>query len=284
MKTSQKLFALIVPAMALIAVACGNSQSKTQQKEENVDNFSISETFKTGYAIYKCVGDTTFGANVEVYTERTVSIQWPDRFGDHDISNLQDSLIFDIFGATATPIDTAINAYLSHPMGYGDYELQEVDSVATPDENCRILSQEVEAKIVGFNERYIVYRIYEYVYMGGAHPVYGSKFLNYDIKHNNVLEFNEIFTAGSDDKLLDAVKSALLQQYYASSLKELEEKSGIFAESIHLTQNIYLTEKSIVFAYNPYDIGPWAIGEIEVPVAIDDLEPYLTPEAKDLFQ
>ena len=72
--------------------------------------------------------------------------------------------------------------------------------------------------------------------------------------------------------------------YYADSLTELAEKSGIFTDRIFLTHNVYLTGNNIVFYYNPYDIAPWAVGPIEVVVPYYNLEQYLTDEAQDLFK
>ena len=47
-------------------------------------------------------------------------------------------------------------------------------------------------------------------------------------KRNNVLDFNEIFAEDSDSIILDVIKATLCDMYYADSLTELAEKSGIF--------------------------------------------------------
>ena len=273
-------------AAIMLATSCGNA-GKTDTKDSqsrDINNFIIEETFKTASSCYKCVGDTTFGADTEVFTTSSVSVQWPEKFGDNNLKSLQDSLLASVFDSAPVSIDEAIGTFLAHPIGYGDCELQRIDSVPDASASVRVLSQNIRCHTVGFCEHYIVYKIEADEYRGGAHPSYSAKFLNYDVKRNNVLDFNEIFAEDSDSIILDVIKASLCDMYYADSLTELAEKSGIFTDRIFLTHNVYLTGNNIVFYYIPYDIAPWAVGPIEVVVPYYNLEQYLTDEAQDLFK
>lgn len=276
MRTSLIATALIA-AMATVLVACSQKQDESCA---DISNFEISETYKTAWSSYLRVNDSTLGENVPVYSQAAISIQWPNKYGDNDISCLQDSLIANVFGYTGVSIDQAISDYVAQPQGYGDFELLKVDD---PDPEGVTLLQSVRVHTVGFCERYIVYKITEFEDLGGAHPLYTSKFLNYDIRRNKVLEFSDIFVEGSEQVLLDAVTAQLLDMYFAADLEELEENSGIFTDQIFLTDNVYITGSEIVFFYNPYDIAPWAVGSIEVPLQEYDLEDVLTPQARSLF-
>ena len=46
---------------------------------------------------------------------------------------------------------------------------------------------------------------------------------------------------------------------------------------------MYLTDSSIVFYYNPYDIAPWAVGPVVVEVPTYNLDQYLTPTVQSLL-
>ncbi|MGN1246409.1 MAG: RsiV family protein [Muribaculaceae bacterium] len=286
-KSTMSLLGIIA---LLSASACANTAAKGDATSDSataqgaINNFIINETFKTASATYRCDGDTTFGADVAVYTTRSVSVQWPENFGATDISCLHDSLLSAVFDSKPAEIDAAIGEYLAHPIGFGDYKLSRVDSLPAGDyDTVRELWQKVRCHTVGFCESYIVYKIEHSEYQGGAHPSYSANFLNYDIAHNNVLDFNEIFMPGNDEIILDVVKASLCDQYYATSLDELAEKSGIFIDQIFLTHNVYLTDDSIVFYYNPYDIAPWAVGAVEVEVPRFNLDQYLTPAVRELL-
>lgn len=281
-------YILSIIALLAAATSCGNA-SKTEATADGsqqgaIRNFVINETFKTATATYLCQGDTTFGSDVAVYTTRSVSVQWPERFGDNDMACLHDSLLSAVFDSKPAEIDAAIGDYLAHPIGYGDYKLVKADSVPYAGADAvRELTQSVRCHTVGFCDSYIVYRIEHTEYRGGAHSSYSAMFLNYDIAHNNVLDFGEIFLAGNDDAILSAVKTSLCDQYFAATLEELAEKSGIFTDQIFLTHNVYLTDSSIVFYYNPYDIAPWAVGPIEVEVPWYCLDEYITPAVRSLL-
>lgn len=267
-------------AICLLALAAAACQNTRQTDSDQIANFEINETFKLAGATYLRVGDNSFGDSMAVYSQAAVSIQWPVRFGDNDLSALQDSLLLCVFGVTGTPVDQAITDYVAQPLGYGDFRLEKVDA---PAPGCPALLKSVGAHTVGFCERYIVYKVTEFEDNGGAHPNYASKFLNYDIKSNSVLKRTDIFAPGSDQEVLDAVVAQLLDLYFSDSLEELEQKSGIFTDQIFLTDNIYITGSDIVFFYNPYEIAPWYVGAVEVPLHEYDLEEYLTPQAKALF-
>ena len=272
-------------AAIMLATSCGNT-GKTDTKDSqsrDINNFIIEETFKTASSCYKCVGDTTFGADTEVFTTSSVSVQWPEKFGDNNLKSLRDSLLASVCDSAPVSIDEAIGTFLAHPIGYGDCELQRIDSVPDASASVRVLSQNIRCHTVGFCEHYIVYKIEADEYRGGAHPSYSAKFLNYDVKRNNVLDFNEIIQPGNDEIVLDVIKASLCDQYYATSLDELAEKSGIFTDQIFLTHNVYLTDSSIVFYYNPYDIAPWAVGPVVVKVPTYNLDQYLTPTVQSLL-
>ena len=268
-------------ALAAIALTTASCGSKTGDSATlPIDNFEINETFKTASATYSIAPANGGDEYTADYTQTAVSIQWPVKYGENDITSLQDSLIANVFGLEGVTIDQAITSFLEMPLGYGDYDLTLVDE---PRPGGDVWLTSVSAHTVGFCERYIVYRITEFEDNGGAHPSYASKFLNYDIRRNAVLDFNDIFSPGNDEALLDAVVAGLLDLYFAYSPEELEEKSGIITESIYLTHNIYITGSDIVFHYNPYEIAPGSVGPIEVQLHEYDLEEFLTPEALALF-
>lgn len=269
---------------SLATTSCGNSNAKKADDASGINNFEINETFKTASASYKCINDTTFGKDVDVFTMRSVSIQWPNKLGENDLKALQDSLMSNVFGLTGMPIDSAVTKYLSRPLRYEECKLEKVDSVPATGENCRILAQTVNAHTIGFTDKYIVYKIEEYEDNGGAHPVYANEFLNYDLKQNKVLGFNDIFAQGNDALILDVIKATLCDMYYARSLAELQEKAGIFTDQIFVSHNIYISDSSIVFYYNPYEIAPWAVGPVSVSIPTYNLDQFLTPEAHKLFQ
>ncbi len=249
-----------------------------------INNFAINEVYKTASASYKCIGDTTYGDSVSVYTEVSASIEWPEKLGDLNIKNMQDSLMARVFPSPEASIDENIRKYISQPIFYSGDRLMAVDKVPEIGDLTRSYFKHVDVKAVGFCENFIVYKTFYSDYTGGAHGSHNTLFLNYDLKNNKILNYDDIFIAGSQDSLLSVVKQALCDQYYAKDLTALEEASGIFTKDIFVTHNVYLTGYNVVFFYNPYEIGPWSIGDIEVKVPIYQISDYLKPEVKALYK
>ena len=243
-----------------------------------VHNFEISETYKSADMNFKVTATDT----AQVYVSTHVTMQWPTRFGDNDITMLQDSLIGCAFNGHFATADEAITDFVSRPAGYTDLKLEPVSHIPA-DSAVQVWQQSLDVWTVGFCDRYIVYRLDYMVDYGGAHPNRYSRFLNYDIGNNRVLDFADIFKAGTDSTLLTAVHRALQLKYFAPDDSTLAANSGIFTDQLTVSRNVLLDDDGITFVYNPYDIAPWSAGTISVTIPAWVLSRQLTPRAHELF-
>ena len=80
----------------------------------------------------------------------------------------------------------------------------------------------------------------------------------------------------------------LLEKYFRKSrgLKPgdaLSEKGGLFENKIEAGDNFYLTGKGITFSYTPYEIAPYAAGEIQVFIPYTDMKDLLQPGMKKIL-
>ncbi len=268
MKKSLLLF--VLAAFALAATA-------------QIKNFETTSVYKTATRTY--LAQDTVLSGVEgrdaLYSVIGVGLQWPVKFGDNDMSALQDTILMRAFGVKDMDVDQAINEYLSQPAGREEHTL---DLVADIDEaRCgQRLMKRVDVSTVGFCERYIVFECAYFEYKGGDHPNYFSHYINYDVTRNKMLMFNDIFAPGTEERLGEVVLQALLDKFYATSLEDLYNKTEIHNE-FHVSRDIYLTGNEIVFRYNPYEIAPWSYGAIDVPVPVYLLADFFTAEATALF-
>jgi|GEM_PF-2309726 len=247
-----------------------------------IDNFDITSVYKTASVVYKLVGDTSLGDDVDLYTAASVSMQWPTQFGDKDVTALQDSLLTQFFMHHDGDVDAAITSVMTHPLHYGEGNLVEVNTVPDSD-NVLVLEATLNVGTVGFCDRFIVYRADYFINEGGVHPNYFSQYLNYDIRDNQVLDYNDIFVADSDSALLDIVTRALCDRYYVDSVDELVGKADIYTNELFVSRDVYLTGDQVIFSYDPYEIAPWSTGVVEVPVPIVDIEQWLTPTVRSLY-
>lgn len=124
---------------------------------------------------------------------------------------------------------------------------------------------------------------YSYAYTGGAHGNYGTTFIPLDIVANKKLSLDNVITAEGKKQL-----TKLLEKYFrkAYSVKEKDPltEGGLFENKIEPNNNFYLTTKGIGFNYMPYEIGPYAMGEIQIFIPFAELNNYLQPYFKKLIE
>lgn len=274
---------LMVPAALMaLSVSCVDGKSGVSAANENEE--SVNFVLKSGESMYECVGDTLFGEDTPLYSSVSASVMWPEFVQGNDVKSLQDSLLSMCFGkdAVGQSVDAALKNYLADAPQADVSKLKPVDSIPS-DGMVRILSREVEASILSLKEDWLIYKVYNYVYEGGAHPLYFTTFVNYDIKGGRVVGLEDLFKEGTGADVIAAIKANLYGRYRAANDVELAEYSGINVEELYVTPTFYIVDGYVVFHYNPYEVGPWVIGAIEVPVPVYQLETLLTDDVRDML-
>ncbi|MFN4079661.1 MAG: DUF3298 domain-containing protein [Saprospiraceae bacterium] len=114
---------------------------------------------------------------------------------------------------------------------------------------------------------------FTYLYMGGAHGMYAIEFATYDLKEMRPLTLPDVLSSGYESALEAALQRAARRR---AGLKSNESIEGYyFVPSIPITENFYLTGKGIVFGYPPYEIAPYAAGQIDLFVPFTELKRFL---------
>ncbi len=279
---------LITGALAagsiICSIACSSPTSEANRPiNQAITNFEVNQTVKSLSKSYICEGeDAVFADSLKIYSTVQICVEWPNNLGGKNIKALQDSLIKSISpDSTITEIDAALNASADIPEGFGTYKMSPVDSIpkSAP---AMIYTKMTSALVSSFDTDYIVYRISNYVYSGGAHGITESHYINYNLNKGEAINFANTFIPNIDNKLLDAIKTELMEQYSAMNMAALQQH-GIFTDQLFVTHNIYLDGYDVVFHYNPYEIGPYALGSIDVRVPYYTIQELLTSEVRQIL-
>ncbi len=120
-------------------------------------------------------------------------------------------------------------------------------------------SDESSADVI-FNDNYFTTLSFSnYMYLGGAHGMYGETFLVIDIKNGKEIKLNDIF----DKQSLAILEKKMIKKAYSytgvENPKSLQD-AGYLVDKIEVTDNFSLTAKGIAFVYQPYEIAPYAAG------------------------
>jgi hypothetical protein len=109
-------------------------------------------------------------------------------------------------------------------------------------------------------DKVVSLRMDAYTYMGGAHPNLQATIANFDPNTGGPIFVNKVI---KDQK---AVLAMVEKKYIAEKSAQSGEKFKIMTDNGHLTFPINwgYTEKGVLFHYNTYEVGPYAIGDADV--------------------
>lgn len=107
-------------------------------------------------------------------------------------------------------------------------------------------------------------------YTGGAHGMYGTECHTYSLADGFELSLADLFSEEELQQIDRLIREKIAEQYQAATDEELT-RAGFFPEYIAPTENFLLTPEGITFYYNPYEIGCYALGGIEVTISKEEL-------------
>lgn len=148
--------------------------------------------------------------------------------------------------------------------------------------NSYSMEEQDNMDIAFWDDRLLVLSRFSYMYSGGAHGNYATGYYNYDLVNKKELKLKDII---SDDgiKALPKILEANFRKQNAVPENQTLSEFGLFTDTIHVTENICFTPGCMMFDYVPYEIGPYAAGELRIYVPIHEIEKYLSDRVKKLL-
>ena len=163
---------------------------------------------------------------------------------------------------------------------YDMSEIRQDDSTVAEYPYMYSYDQQTALRVL-WNEDYRLSLGYElYLYTGGAHGNYATSYLSYDLKSERALLLNDVFLPGFEDPLNALLEAAVRKKFQLTEEQALTEV--LFDDGISFNENFYLTGKGIVFAYVPYEIAAYAVGQIELFIPFVEIGALLQPGIADL--
>lgn len=130
----------------------------------------------------------------------------------------------------------------------------------------------IESHVQLYERNLLVYRINYNEYTGGAHGIYMTTYLNFDLGLMRPLRLDDIFVGDYQEPLTDLIWNQLMADNGAKTRAELEDMGYGSTGEIAATENFYLNKDGVTFYYNVYDITPYAMGPVVVSLPFQMLE------------
>lgn len=119
------------------------------------------------------------------------------------------------------------------------------------------------------------YTVERYVFMGGAHGITTRMFRNFDKQTGNLLNEEDLFTENYMDNLTPLLIQNLIRQNEGMESADDLEAASYYVESIKPNNNFYVSDEGITYVFNPYEIAPYYMGEIDILIPASELKPFL---------
>jgi len=137
------------------------------------------------------------------------------------------------------------------------------------------------------DSKVIVFSVETVMFWGGLHPQYTSFYFTFTKSDGKIQEniINEDKVAEMQDILRKGVASYFKENDPEFNEANLDEEL-MLGESTEIPLPAcqpYPTEKGLTFFYQTYEIAPYASGTPEFTVSFEEIAPYLSEEAKQLF-
>ncbi len=140
-------------------------------------------------------------------------------------------------------------------------------------ENMLRWSYEVNASQLRVTGNILTYFAYISSYSGGAHGIYSDLYLNVDLKTGQALSLSNIFVDPSSEKL-----SSIITAKAVKDERTFDDLSITGNAKVAPSSQFEITNDGVIFYYEPYQIGSYAAGVIDIKFNYDELKGFINPD------
>lgn len=128
------------------------------------------------------------------------------------------------------------------------------------------------------DSKILIIAYFSFAYTGGAHGIYGTSLFTIDKSKGKLLQLGDIL---SDEgiKRLPSILDVVARAQFKIKKGSLTD-NGFLVDYIPVSKSFYVTERGIGFLYNPYEIMPFAAGEVNLMVPFNALSAFLKADFK----
>ncbi|MBS1517055.1 MAG: DUF3298 and DUF4163 domain-containing protein [Bacteroidetes bacterium] len=251
--------------LCAVLISCGKKDTKTEVKElKNVSSGKIEFKMKEfKKSVNNCNIDSAGCTYIDMKYPEILNEDIKAKVNGYISSFLRDS-IYQQEGELNNSLDELAMNF------FADFEkLKKISPV--PDMSY---SLEANSEIISETPGYFTLTISYYIFTGGAHPNSYLKYTVFGKTTGDVLTLNDIFKPGYENILNRMVDSTFRKEKGLSMTEDLT-KAGLFENKITYSDNFALSEDSIKFYYNNYEIAPYVYGPAQIAISLDNLKSYI---------
>ena len=268
MKTLTKKIGTFV--LGLTALLSATSCTQTSENARiSFDSYSASST-------YSMIGSASdFNRPTDVICCDSVSLVLPLTLDKTDVNRVRDLILEEAFGQKAMSVEKAMHTWLDNAAKEHSYK-----TVMVPysEISNAVGINVVRGFVVYLSPKVMVYCVNHNTMMpGAANGLSTRKYVNYLLEDGGkILTLQDIFTPEGLAELPSLIAS--------QAEKYIEYAGNVSITETPRDDSFYLSsEDEIVFHYDPMEVGPHSLGDVEIAFYPAELVHQMTPAAIKLF-
>lgn len=213
----------------------------------------------------------TFGKVYDEVTEfrRELRIVYPIEYGDMVILSKIQKKVLDATGLDSDNSDIKSNITNLIDSDFNVYK--EEESPLTEDGPGLSNTLYMQGSIDFFNGKILCYKTYMEAYTGGAHGHYSYNYIVFDMTDGSVISASDIFNEGYKNGLSKILRN---RAKTTNNWSEEDLISNLYSpdDEIKASDNFRISNDSITFVYNPYEITR---NFVTISVPFDEIKEFL---------
>lgn len=268
------LFSLVVAcSMTIVFTSCKKTSGRSSKIE--YDSIVVAKHIPLLHE-----NDTTLP-----YSDVNVRFTYPSKFRNAEsLARLQQIFLGTFFGShiydSMSPRQAMDNYVDEYESGYkalsNDYYADK-SRLGGEIPNWYWYSMSNENKILFQNDSLLSYAVEYSDYTGGAHGSFRVNYVNIDLADLVTLSEEDLFVPDYFRPLTEKIVNALMAKYGVATPDSLLAHGFFAVGDIVPNNNFWLNADGIHYAYNQYEIAPYAMGVVEISVPYADLEDIIIP-------
>ena len=263
----KKTLFLLLPALALLCACSKNGTCSEDACESTFLSYGNSH-------VYALEGSArAYDLDSDYTICDSVALIIPLKLKDIDVEALRDTILMRSLGVTSSDIPDAVSLWFKN---MAKESVDEVGFKVSPTDKAVGLTdgfRRVQGRIVNMSTEVLSYCIATSVYYPGAANGFESwDYVNYSLRENRMITLADLFTKDGISQLPAKInEQAQMNPRYEGlvSIDALPENGNFYLSS----------EGEIVFSYQPMEVGPHSLGNVQVSFYPYELVGLLTTEA-----
>jgi hypothetical protein len=250
-----------------ILASCRN-EKKTESKETGTKETKV-DTLSYSYDSVKVYSKNTVKTNVKETDTAKAVVQYPV-FKNEELNKYIQRQVLNYFSEEDKSIFSYQEIANSFINGYDSFHTENKDT-------REAWFLKIGISVLHQTKNYIGLKYIHSDYAGGAHPNTNFSYINYNPNTNSAITLDSLIDKSNKGKLVRLAEAIFRKDEKLSSTAKLDGKYFFSNGAFYLPENFYVSNKGLVFLYNPYEIKAYVYGTTEIIIPFAALKEIAKP-------